>query len=50
MKRKVCLLLIILVIILAVIAILRIKSEEDGDLRKVTVADATITSLTLMVI
>ncbi len=39
MKRKVCLLLIILVIILAVIAILRIKSEEDGDLRKVTVAE-----------
>ncbi len=51
MKKKiVCLLLIVLVLVLAVFAVIRINKKEDKGLKKVTVADATITLLTLMII
>lgn len=50
MKKKiVCLLLIVLVLVLAVFAVIRINRKDDVRLKKVTVADATITSLTVAI-
>ena len=46
-KKFFGLLTICLVVVLAVLAIVRIKKENNGDLKKVTVADTTLTSLTI---
>lgn len=48
MKRKIVgLISILVVIVLATLALIRIKEEETG-LKKVTVADTTLTSRTYM--
>ena len=48
MKRKIVgLISILVVIVLATLALIRIKEEESG-LKKVTVADTTLTSRTYM--
>ena len=50
MKKKIiCLLLIFIVIGLSLLAVVRINKRENSNLKKVTVADATITSLTVAI-
>lgn len=49
MKRKIIgLITICLVIVLATLAVIRIKEEENSGLKKITVADTTLTSRTYM--
>lgn len=49
-KKIVCLFMIIIVIVLAIFAVFKInKNDGDKKLKKVTVADATITSLTVAI-
>ena len=50
MKKKIIsLIMIFIVLFLAVFAVIRINRKDDKGLKKVTVADATITSLTVAI-